>query len=158
MQVDTNTLPHQPYANPDGAVIRAWHPAHWASRMYLMPGSGYDFNTQANIGNFSFSLGGFQDARGSNDAGEFYIENVFEELDHPGEWFYNTTTKMLYLFNNATGGPNASSNLFLIPASAKTLVTLNGTQASPVVGVTFKAVGFRDTAYTYLDPHGMPSG
>lgn len=38
------------------------------------------------------------------------------------------------------------------------LVNISGTQASPVKGVTLSGLGFRDTAYTYMDPHGIPSG
>ena len=35
-------------------------------------------------GNFTFGTGGFQGARGDNEGGDFFVENVFEELDHPG--------------------------------------------------------------------------
>jgi hypothetical protein len=54
--------------------------------MYLIGPGGYSFNSANGTGSFAFSAGGFQDARGSNDAGNFYIENVMEELDSPGEW------------------------------------------------------------------------
>ena len=33
-----------------------------------------------------------------------------------------------------------------------------GTAAAPVRGVSFAGVGFRDTAYSYMAPHAMPSG
>ena len=34
---------------------------------------------------FSWTKGGFQGARGENTGGEWFIENVFEELDYPME-------------------------------------------------------------------------
>ena len=27
-----------------------------------------------------------------------FVENIFEELDAPGEWFYDTGTKTIYLY------------------------------------------------------------
>ena len=40
-------------------------------------------------GNFTFGKGGFQGARGANEGGDFFVENVFEELDHPGAAMIN---------------------------------------------------------------------
>jgi hypothetical protein len=45
---------------------------------------------------------------------EFYVENVFEELDAPGEWFYNITTQTLYVNYNGTGAPPASTQVRLV--------------------------------------------
>ena len=35
-------------------------------------------------GNFSFGKGGYQGARGNNNGGDWFVENIFEELDYPG--------------------------------------------------------------------------
>lgn len=86
MIADTSVLPNQPYKNASRAVIQAWHPDRWASRMYLIGPGGYTYTPNNSSGSFLFSMGGFQDARGSNTAGNFYVENVLEELDAPGEW------------------------------------------------------------------------
>ena len=63
MKATASVLSHQPYANPVGAVIQAWHPYHWASRMYLIGPGGYAWD--GTTGTFTFAAGGFQDARGS---------------------------------------------------------------------------------------------
>ena len=47
---------------------------------------------------FSWSYGGFQGARGAPDGKEWYVENIFEELDVPGEWFLDYDTMKLYYF------------------------------------------------------------
>jgi len=85
-----------------------------------------------------------------------YIENVFEELDSPNEWFFDTATNLLYLWYNSTGAPNPKD--LYVATNLKVLFNISGTQAAPVVGVTLAGLGIRDSAYTYLDPHGMPSG
>ena len=48
-----------------------------------------------------FGYGGYQEARGSGiNAGQrFYIENVAEELDAPGEWFYDDAAGKLFLMS-----------------------------------------------------------
>ena len=42
--------------------------------------------------------------------------------------------------------------------SLQILFNATGSQKSPVQNVSFSGIGFRDSAYTYLDPHGVPSG
>ena len=150
MIVDKSVLPNSPYKNATGAVVQTWRPGHWASWMFEV--GDYD----ASSGKFMFSKGGFQGARGNNNGAEFYIENVFEELDSPNEWFYDEKTKMLYFWYNGTGAP-PEDTVFEI-TNLKTLFNVTGTQEKPVKGLAFKGVMFKDTAYTYMDPHGMPSG
>ena len=45
-----------------------------------------------------------------------------------------------------------------VVTNLKVLFNITGSQSSPVKGLTLRGIGLRDTAYTYLDPHGMPSG
>lgn len=54
-----------------------WRPARWANWMFEV--GNYDSATN----NFTFGKGGFQGARGSNSGGDWFIENVMEELDNP---------------------------------------------------------------------------
>lgn len=151
MAVGAATLPHQPYADPRGAVVQAWHPKHWASRMYNVS----DYSFAGGVGTFAFNRGGWQDARGSPDAGDLYVENVLEELDAPGEWFYDARTASLLLYWNGTGGPDGS--VVVVASPAQVLFNATGDQAAPVRNVAFLGLGFRDTAHTYFEPHSMPS-
>eukprot|EP00117_Sycon_ciliatum_P002580 scpid36471/ scgid7744/ len=150
MVVDKSVLPHMPYKDGSTAIIQAWRPGHWASWMFDV--SKYD----AGSGTFTFGKGGFQGARGNDNGDEFYIENVMEELDSPNEWFYDAKTAKMYFWYNGTGMPPAST-VYEIP-HIKVLINATGTQKAAVKGIQFKGINFRDTAYTYLDPHGMPSG
>ena len=59
---------------------------------YLAAQGAYD----AAANNFTFGRGGFQGARGEDAGGDFFVENVFEELDHPGEFFFNESTLEQY--------------------------------------------------------------
>jgi len=143
------TLPHSPYADASQMMFHVWRPARWANWMFEVA----DYDTEA--ANFSFGHGGFQGARGENQGGDFFVENVFEELDNPGEFFFNRSTGMLYLFYNGTGAPPASMEV-VIP-TIRTLVNVSGTRWDPVKNVSIDGVVFKSTRYTYMDPHGVPS-
>lgn len=147
-----SVLPHQPYKNAVGAIVQAWRPGHWASWMFEV--GSYDTNS----GTFNFSKGGFQGARGNNNGDEFFMENVMEELDYPNEWFFNASTKMLYFFYNASSGTQPPANTTFVVTNIKTLLSVQASQSSPAENITIKGIRFRDTVYTYMDPHGMPSG
>ena len=74
-----------------------------------------------------------------------YIENVFEELDAAGEYFYNTTTEKLYFYHNGTGAP--TDDVVFEAAVNQTIVSLKGTQADPVTATQFVGLTFKDSAY-----------
>ncbi len=152
LMADKSVLPHQPYKNPVGAIIQAWRPGHWASWMFEV--GAYDSKAST----FTFSKGGFQGARGSDNGDEFYIENVMEELDSANEWFFDKSSKTLYFFYNDTSGKTPPNDTLYVVPVLKTLINIQATQDNPAKQITIRGINFRDTAYTYMDPHGMPSG
>lgn len=73
-----------------------------------------------------------------------FVENVFEELDAPGEWFLNTKTHTLYFY--------PSVNLDLSQATFETvrlknLVEFQGLKQSPVKFVSLKGIPQRPLLY-----------
>ena len=79
----------------------------------------------------TFLAGGFQDARGSNDAGEFYVENVIEELDVASEWYYDEVTHILHFAYNGTGAPPTDGSIVAIAGHAITIVNITAPMAAP---------------------------
>jgi len=148
---DAATLPNAPYANPKNAVIQTWRPGHWSSWMFEVDDENYDPSSKT----IKFSKGGFQGARGNKAGDEFYIENVFEELDSANEWFFNDSTRMLYFIANGTDTP---ADLVFEATNLRVLMNYTGTMAKPVENQVIRGMTLRDTRTTYLDPHGMPSG
>eukprot|EP00928_Gymnodinium_smaydae_P024558 TRINITY_DN19838_c1_g1_i1.p1 TRINITY_DN19838_c1_g1~~TRINITY_DN19838_c1_g1_i1.p1 ORF type:complete len:805 (-),score=72.35 TRINITY_DN19838_c1_g1_i1:236-2650(-) len=142
-------LPNSPYKDVSDMVINIWRPARWANWMFEV---GH-YDPSAN--NFTFGRGGNQGARGENTGGDFFVENVFEELDNPGEFFFNRSTKDLYLFYNGTGAPPPSMEV-VVPQT-RVLFNISGSQWNPVRDLTLDGLHFRSTRYTYMDPHGVPS-
>jgi hypothetical protein len=48
----------------------------------------YDATTRS----MGWSVGGFQGGEGCDTAGEWNVENVFEELDYPREYYFDTVS------------------------------------------------------------------
>merc|ERR1711957_773307 len=123
--------------------------SRWANWMFLVG----EYDTKKN--NFSFGFGGNQGARGSNKGGDFFVQNVMEELDFPGEYFHNRSTGDLFLYYNATGAPPKAMEV--VAPALKMLINISGTQWNPVRGISIDGITFKATRHTYFDPHGVPS-
>jgi hypothetical protein len=66
--------------------------------------------------------------RGSNKGKELYVENIYEELDAPGEWFYDDESRLLHLMVNGTDAPPRS----LWGTRLANLITIQGSMDRPV--------------------------
>jgi hypothetical protein len=62
----------------DGAIINIWRPSRWSNWMFRWR----DWDSEGR--RILFGEGGWQGARGSDDGGDFFIENVREELGEGG--------------------------------------------------------------------------
>jgi hypothetical protein len=79
------------WANPAGGYLHAMHPALWGDFTWRF--TGKDANgTLTKEGDWQNNRGG-----GINEDIQF-VENIFEELDAPGEWFLNDQTHTLYFY------------------------------------------------------------
>jgi hypothetical protein len=70
----------------------------------------------------------------------FYVQNAFEELENPGEWYLNQTTRKIYYY------PRAGENITTTPAYVPVVETLVNVQGS---GETSKAHDVRITGITF---------
>ena len=160
VSLNTTLLPHLPYANVTGAVLQTWHSGRWFSVAFELEQALSRWDAAAGVLNLTLARGGFQGSRGYSSGGDIAVENVLEELSAPGEWFFNESSRILYLIPEAGGAPGPPGDLSLValgPSSA-TLLSVLGSQAAPVVNVSLRGLGFTDAAITYLEPHGVPSG
>ena len=78
-------------------------------------------------------------AEGSSSGAGWYIENVFEELDYPTEFFYNRTTGLLYYFNNETSVAPSPETMFVV-ADQLVLFNILGEQDDVASNITFQGM------------------
>ncbi|MCC5932361.1 MAG: right-handed parallel beta-helix repeat-containing protein [Cyclobacteriaceae bacterium] len=129
------------WADPEGGYIHAMHVAHWGGYHYRITGKDKD-------GEVTY-VGGWQNNRqmGMHDNIRM-VENIFEELDAPNEWFHNQTTNTLYYMPEA--GTDLSDAMIEV-VRLRHLVELQGTEEEPVKFITLEGFTFRHTSRTFMD-------
>ena len=129
------------WKNPEGGYIHAMHAALWGDMHWIIRGK----NTDGALN----SEGGWQNNRPSPMHPVYRIvENIFEELDAPGEWFYNKTAhKLYYLPDRGTDLKTARVEIVRLSH----LVEFKGSRENPVKSVHLKGFVFRHAARTFMD-------
>ncbi|MFO8026597.1 MAG: PDZ domain-containing protein [Opitutales bacterium] len=128
------------WSKPAGGYIHAMHAARWG---------GYHFRITGKSENGELEYeGGWQNNRPSKLHGKArMVENIFEELDAPGEWFHDKATNTLYFYPpEGMDLPKARVE----GVRLATLVELRGSQAEPVRHVTVDGFTMRHTRRTFM--------
>lgn len=135
------------WAHPETGVLHTFMCQYWGNWIFAIE----DRNSSER--EITFSRGGFQEARGCSIGREWFIENIFEELDAPNEYFYNETEQQLYWYPNGTTFPTSG-----VATNLHRLFNIRGTMDDPVYNITFVNLTFTHTEPTYLEPYEVPSG
>ena len=137
------------WKNPKTGVIHAFHCHYWGNWQFAIDDRDEEANT------IKWSYGGFQEARGCDFGQEWYVENIFEELDAPGEWFYDQDEQKLYFYPNGSLDDVPSSGL---GTELQTLFNIKGTMDRPVYNISLINITFTQTEPTYFEKYEVPSG
>ncbi|MGV8880271.1 MAG: right-handed parallel beta-helix repeat-containing protein [Sphingobacteriaceae bacterium] len=129
------------WKNPVGGFVHALHKHEWGGYQYAITGKKEN-------GELSLE-GGFQNNRqlGMHDQYRF-VENVFEELDTVGEWYYKKSEKMLYYY------PEQGVDLTIAKAELpqlKHLFEFKGTASSPVKNIRMEGLELTHTLRTFME-------
>lgn len=92
--------------------------------------------------------GGVQINRGPD-----YVENAYELLDEPGEWYFDGQEKKIYYMPKA--GQDMSQTQAIIP-SVENLITLEGSLDDSVSDISFEGFGFSYNTWLYPSAKGWP--
>lgn len=128
------------WKNPAGAWIHALHSAHW--------GGVHDRITGLNPDGTVKTEGGWGNNRGTKfHATDRFVENIAEELDAPGEWFFDAASHTLSVI------PESGTDLAkaeIVASRTESLIELRGTKESPVKNVTLQGLSFTQTSRTFM--------
>jgi hypothetical protein len=129
------------WADPTGGYFHAMHPSLWGDFTWRI--TGKDTNNQVML------EGGWQNNRGAAAHRQIqFVENIFEELDSPGEWFLNNKTHTLYFYTPAGLDLKTAT---VEATRLRSLVEFHGSEAQPVKFVTLRGITFRQAARTVMD-------
>jgi hypothetical protein len=129
------------WSDPTGGFFHAMHPALWGGFSWLI--TGKDATGGVNL------EGGWQGNRPAGPHKQYrFVENIFEELDAPGEWFLNAKTHTLYFY------PPADLDLSKAAIEVvrlKHLIEFRGSEQAPVKWITLSDLTLRHTLRTFME-------
>ena len=129
------------WKNPAGGYIHAMHKALWGGFHYRITGKDAD-------GNIEYE-GGWQNNRPLGMHPEIrFVENIFEELDAPGEWYYDSGQQELYYY------PAEDVDLKTAVVEGVRLpniIEFKGTEANPVKYIKLTGITFRHASRTFME-------
>ncbi|MFO1475200.1 MAG: PDZ domain-containing protein [Verrucomicrobiota bacterium] len=129
------------WVDPAGGYFHAMHPALWGDFTWRITGK--------DAGNRVQLEGGWQNNRGAAAHRDIrFVENIFEELDAPSEWFLDPKTHTLFFYPPA--GLDLK-NAVVEATRLRTLVEFRGDQAKPVKWMTLSGLTFRQAARTVME-------
>lgn len=129
------------YKDPSGAYVHALHSAEWGDFHYVVKG-------RDEKGELVLEGGWQNNRRMGMHKRHMFIENVFEELDTVGEWYFDTASRMLYFY------PPKKENLktarIEIP-QISALFELRGSEREKVRNITIDSMELTQTLRTFMD-------
>lgn len=170
-----------------GAIVHVAHTQGWAWHMFRVSNVN---NSQLDFERGGGSQGGrnwqckdsnneLSDCNGDGKqlhGGDWYIEGLLEELDEPGEFYFDIENQLLYFYPNYTTSilhaDENSASIFrrklkdptlkpppdVVATNFQTLIAIKGTMDNPATNIQILGVGFRDAAKTYMEQWSAPSG
>lgn len=121
--------------------LHAMHRSDWGDFHYRI--TGKDDKNQLAL------EGGWQNNRQSGlHPDNRMVENIFEELDAPGEWFFDTEENVLYYY--PIEGENMEKAVVETP-QLKHLFEIRGTEADPVMNIRLDGLQLTQTMRTFME-------
>ena len=129
------------WKHPEAGYLHAMHNLLWGDMHWKIEGKDDNGNLKL--------IGGWQNNRSSPRHNVFkFVENIREELDQPGEWFYDNIQKKLLIIPL----PNDDLTTARIETvRLRTLIEARGTKSEPVRNIRFENIGFTAVARTFMD-------
>ena len=138
------------WARPETGIVHAFQSHNWGNLQYRIRAVDWEKH-RILLGEGGWQMQrsfGIGKARGSSSP--FFVENIFEELDSPGEWFLDNASGALY-FMPPPGVDLKRAEVEVVVS--KQLIRLLGTPARPVRNIIFRGIRFTGTGFTFLDAY-----
>ncbi len=131
------------WEHPEDGFLHAMHAFDWGDFHYRIISKDDSGNLQLE--------GGWQNNRQMGLSQNYrMVENIFEELDSPGEWFYDKRTSILYYYPYKK---EDVKNLRIESAQIKHLIELRGTEDNPVCNISIEGIEFTQTRRTFMEKY-----
>ncbi len=130
------------WKNPKGAFVHALHHGEWGSFHYQV-------NEVKN--NEIIWSGGWQNNRPAPLHKNYrFVENAFEALDSPNEWYYDKNNKTLYYYPSPGIYPN---NAIFEASNLMHSVEIIGTEQNPIKNIKISGIKFQHNERTFMQAY-----
>jgi hypothetical protein len=131
------------WSHPEGAILHAMHRGEWGGFHYVVE----SVNKKGKV----TLKGGHQNNRPSPMHEEYrMVENVFEELDAPGEWYYDPEASILFIY--PYDGIDLSNSVLEISA-LNHLIEISGSKEIPINSISIKGIRFEHANRTFMEEY-----
>ncbi len=126
--------------------------SHWSNQR----GRIQDYSVSGDIATISFKMpeANFAFDHHTQQQGHFYIENAYELLDAPNEWFHDKKSNTLYYIPEEDADIN---NLEIIIPNIEKIISFEGNSNNPVENITIRGLGLKNNNWTEPDLYGYVS-
>ena len=129
------------WSNPAGGFVHAMHRSLWGDMHWKITGKSGDDKLKM--------VGGWQNNRQMGAHKKYrFVENIFEELDAPGEWYHDAGKNVLY-FRPPEGVDPKRACVEVV--RLRHLVEFRGDAGSPVKHITLCGLTLTHTARTFME-------
>ena len=156
IKYNPETFPKKQWDGVKNAILHIFPMNYWGNLQWEVKSIDSETST------IYLGKGGYQindvmqgiDATGIDERSKFFVENLFEALEEPGEWYLDKENALLYVI------PEEDIQLqkALIEASGlKQVVEIRGSQEKPVDYITLSGFRIAHTQTTFLEEYEATS-
>lgn len=155
---DPATFTTKKWARPSDAVVHIFPGTYWNNFQFRVKSVDWDRHE------IKLGKGGFQTALLENpddffgtklvEGSHFFVDNVIEELDVPGEWYFDREKSILYYMPfKGQNLENARVEVGLL----NNLIEMRGSRQKPIRHLNIKGFRLTHTRAIFLDEYITPS-
>ncbi len=149
------TFTKRKWSEPVKAIVHIFPSHYWNNLQYRIKAINWERHVvELGEGGWQTNPSESISTNTITESSRFFIENVFEELDAPGEWYLDKEEGILYY------KPKDGMDLSKAKVEAvllKRLIEFRGSRQHPVRFIQLKGFRFSHAATTFMDEYEIPS-
>ena len=151
---DPDAFSTREWSHPKDAILHIFPRNRWGNTQYRLRSIDRPRNAMV-LGEGGWQLKNIgESATGISEDSTFFVENVFEELDAPGEWYFDTREGTLYWYpENGVDPRTAVVEISVL----KHALEVTGTEDQPAGHLAFEGVEFAHTERSFMEQYEIPS-
>ena len=137
------------WQNPQTGIVHAFQSHNWGNMQYRIKDRDYQSH-KIIMGEGGWQLQRSYGIGSGATPSPFYVENIFEELDAPGEWFLDEEKHLLYYY--PPEGLDLENASIEVPV-VKDIIQIKGSADKPVRNITLRNINFSQAQTTFMNSY-----